>query len=479
MKPLPSSDKANPAGKTSSGQGRSFVTYWLRSPLGWFVAKPWFDWFASKLLDRWFFAISRLWAAARTASGSVDEYLAVTGLEATPALERKLTGLLTEFESRRGQVIEAEARWREAFFGEADFSDAQLRAIEADRLDWRNRYNSLRGRFLALGVSQKISPILWDVPTPQEMETIYGPSRGQASNFPNLPTTMPEISRSKTFNGAVGPDHWLEFKSPSDRINDMVCVRVHEPVGVINPPTLIFGHGICVEFDHWHGLVDEVEALVKMGIRVVRPEAPAHGRRVPDNRFGGERFIATIPAGPIDHFSAAIQEWAVLIDWCRKTTTGPVAVGGSSLGAMTAHLVADRAKSWPSRLQPDAMFLITHSRGIGDAMFRGRLSQMWGIKSAAVKAGWTQAMMDDYMSLLETGGPTVVQPENIVSVLGTRDNVTPYDAGDQLLRDWGVPEANKFQWRRGHYSVPLTMMRDHAPLQKFRAVMEKLRGLES
>jgi pimeloyl-ACP methyl ester carboxylesterase len=257
-------------------------------------------------------------------------------------------------------------------------------------------------------------------------------------------------------------------------MNDVVTARVHEPVNAGNPPTLVFGHGICVEFDHWRGLIDEVEALVKMGIRVVRPEAPSHGRRVPPGRFGGERFIATFPGGPLDHFSAAILEWAVLLDWCRNTSTGPVAVGGSSLGSMTAHLVADRAQLWPPRLHPDAMILITHSRGVGDAMYRGRLSEIWGVKAATSAAGWSPDAIQKFMAILDTQGPTVVAPENVVSILGNLDDVTPYDAGIGLLDEWKVPPENKFEWRCGHFSVPITMMRDHAPLLRFRAILERL-----
>jgi hypothetical protein len=198
------------------------------------------------------------------------------------------------------------------------------------------------------------------------------------------------------------------------------------------------------------------------------------GRRVPPGSFGGERFIATYPGGPLDHFSAAIMEWAVLLDWCRNTSQGPVAVGGSSLGSMTAHLVADRARQWPTRLHPDAMILITHSRGVEDAMNRGRLSEIWGVKAAALDVGWTPEAMKKFMALLDTRGPTVVAPEHVVSILGSLDDVTPYEEGIALLDGWKVPPENKFEWRRGHFSAPITMMRDHGPLYRFRAILERL-----
>ncbi|MFX8770618.1 hypothetical protein ABTM91_20900, partial [Acinetobacter baumannii] len=48
----------------------------------------------------------------------------------------------------------------------------------------------------------------------------------------------------------AGIDYWLRFKSPG-AIGDTVTARVHEPRGVRNPPTIIYGHGVCVDFDHW------------------------------------------------------------------------------------------------------------------------------------------------------------------------------------------------------------------------------------
>ncbi len=458
---------------------QTILNSWLRSPLGSLLAKPWFDRLSLKLLDRWYFPVSRMWAAARIADGSVEKFLSEIDFAASPSVEKKLGRILKQFETRRTLARQANDRWEAAFFGGTENSPEQLLDIEQERLERRHQYNEMRFKFLPLGISQKISPIKWQITTPEAAVQSYQSWLEQPQKMTDLPEDMPQVTKSRIFAGTVGPDYWLRFQSPSTRLNDVVTVRVHEPKNVDNPPTLIFGHGICVEFDHWRGLIDEVEALVEMGIRVVRPEAPSHGRRLPEGRFSGERFIATSPCGPIDHFSAAILEWAVLIDWCRSTSTGPVAVGGSSLGSMTAHLVADRAKHWPERFHPDAMILITHSRGVGDAMYRGRLSRVWGVQNQTAAAGWTPETTQKLMTLLETHGPTVVAPENVVSVLGYLDDVTPYDAGVALLDEWRVPPDNRFDWRRGHFSVPITMMRDHAPLVVFRKILERLQAKDS
>ena len=69
-------------------------------------------------------------------------------------------------------------------------------------------------------------------------------------------------------------------------------------------------------------------------------------------------------------------------------------------------------------------------------------------------------------------------PENIITVLGSRDTVTPYASGKALIDDWRVPAENRFIWRRGHFSVPLRMIRDDAPLIRLRDLLERLRDFE-
>ena len=35
-----------------------------------------------------------------------------------------------------------------------------------------------------------------------------------------------------------------------------------------------------------------------------------------------------------------------------------------------------------------------------------------------------------------------------------------------------MPPENRFIWRRGHFSVPVAMLRNRAPLRRFKAVLE-------
>ncbi|MDE0060469.1 MAG: hypothetical protein OXI22_20290 [Defluviicoccus sp.] len=447
----------------------------MRSPVGAGLARPWFDPVALWLLGRWYFPLSRLWAAARAANGSLLKFYEEVPMDPIPGIGARLRKTLDRFETAREAVNATEARWRQVFFGEAGTELYRLVAIEAARRDRRNAYNATRRHFSYLRRRRPILPVRWDVPGVDEVEADYGAwLANPAAAFAPIPP-FPEVFESQRVPGPVGEEYWLRFRSPSPVMDDDVFARVYEPVGVADPPTLVFGHGICVEFDHWHGLVDEVFLMCQMGIRVVRPEAPWHGRRVPDGRYGGEMFIARAPRGALDTFSAQLLEWPVLIDWSRRTSRGPVAVGGSSLGALLSQLLAVRASAWPAGVRPDALFLVTHCGHHEDAALRGSMARLWGVADAIAARGWTRDEAVRWLPLLDPqGGPPAMDPENIVTVLGSRDTVTPFATGKALIDDWRVPAENRFIWRRGHFSVPLQMMRDRTPLDRLKQLLERL-----
>ena len=166
----------------------------------------------------------------------------------------------------------------------------------------------------------------------------------------------------------------------------------------------------------------------------------------------------------------------MLIDWARGTSTGPVAIGGSSLGALMSLLCADVSRHWPEQLRPQAMLLITHSGHQQDALVRGALARVWKAREAMAAAGWTSETSDRYLPILDPdwNTPPAIAPENIVSVLGRYDHVTPFESGLGLMDAWKVPDENRFLWRRGHFSVPMTMIRNDRPLHRFRDILDRL-----
>jgi hypothetical protein len=173
----------------------------------------------------------------------------------------------------------------------------------------------------------------------------------------------------------------------------------------------------------------------------------------------------------LDAVLGALQEWAVLADWSRKTSRGALAFGGTSLGAQTAQLAADRAREWPQHLRPDGLLLITHCGRMGEAAQYGEVARIVGGAEEAKQKGWTLEKIDDYAALLDPRPEPAVAPVKIVSVLGRRDIVTPFASALSLIDDWKVPGENRFVWDRGHFSIPMTLIRNQAPIARFRDVM--------
>jgi len=104
----------------------------------------------------------------------------------------------------------------------------------------------------------------------------------------------------------------------------------------------------------------------------------------------------------------------------------------------------------------------------------GSLARVWGIAEATMAQGWTPELIRRYMPLLDAESRPVVAPENIVTVLGNRDDVTPFESAETVIGEWGVPADNRFISPRGHFSVPIGMMRDHSSLSRFCAILDRL-----
>lgn len=445
----------------------------IASPVGAILVRPWFDEFALKFFERWFFPSSRLWAAARAANGSLEEFFTQIPLDPVPRQAARLASVLQRFECQRAAVVAAEDDWEKVFFGALEIAEAARVACEKERLDQRTIYNEFRRRFTFLTRHAEVPPVRWQISTPIELAAEYARVVNSTTNLFAAPKKPPVVTVSRSIPSAAGRDYWIRFNSPSG-IGDMVFARVSEPDGVSNPPTVIFLHGVGVEFDHWHGMIDDAAHFCRMGMRVVRPEAPWHGRRVAPGSYGGERFIATMPRGSLEFFSTQVREVAVLMEWCRASTDAPVAVGGSSLGAHVARVVASQAREWQQRLRPDGLLLITPCGRLQDAAIEGSFARVWGSAEATGALGWGSELRSKWFSLIDPKQAPIVPPERIVSVLGRNDQVTPFASGDKLMTELGIPVANKFCWPLGHFSIPLNLVRDPTPLHKFRSVLDAI-----
>lgn len=453
--------------------GASFSERAMRGFAGTVLARPWFDRATLLGLKHGFFPASRLWAAARDASSDTDRFFAAVPLPVRHEIKPKLSLALARFEEARAAANAIEAEWQRTFFGKQEISADYCRAVEGARLRLRHGYNATRWQFRRL-LRGAVPRVKLNVETPEAVEAIHGGGRDAFVARCAPPSAMPPVEVSRILELASQRDYWLRFPSPHARIGDTVYARVHEPLDAIDPPTVIFGHGICVEYDHWKGLIDESRALVAKGFRVIKPEAPWHGRRVYPGSFGGEHTIATFPMGMLDSFSAAVQEWSVLADWARRYSSAPLVFGGSSLGAMTSQFAATCSTLWRQDLRPDALFLITHTGDMAAAVMEGALATMWASPEEIERKGWTRELTRQFLSLVNPVGALPMPARQVVSILGRRDTVLPFESGRQLVASWGVPQENAFVWDRGHFSVPPTLIRTTAPIDRLAEIVQSI-----
>jgi len=446
----------------------------LRGPLGWGIAELAIDrpvlW---SMLQLWL-PLSRLWAAALAAKGDPAAFLAAVPIDAKPT--QRLARKLEAFESHRRDYETAAEVWEEAFFAPNLKPPATLFRIEARRAS-RARWLTLqRLRFLDIRFGRPVPPVRFETASAAEVETAYGGYRAEPWRVYQPPDAVPNIEVSRRVSTSYGEDYWLRFRSPAARMGDagpsrIAWARVHEPRGVVNPPTFIFGNGICVEFDHTGRATADVQVLYKYGVRVIELESAWHGRRRLPGSYGGEPFMARAPLGPIDLFSAQAQELAVLIHWCRQQTKAPVAIGGASLGALAALLAASHSPHWPQSMRPDAVALLTVSDQIDSLIAESALSAGIGMAEALERAGWTAKDLMLWQGLTQVPNGPPLPPEIIVAVLGARDTILPFASGRSLVERWRLPAENTFIGGAGHFSTPLGLAMDRRPLKRLARIL--------
>lgn len=428
------------------------LNWLLTDPVARLWLRPWFDTMSLWVVTRWIMPLSRAWATALESDGDPARFWRELPGEGAPPAGLRAT--LKRLSRRHRKHREADRAWTEAFFGMAVADDRLLRRAERRRRRAAERLMIGRTAFIPLALRRQLPPVKWDMSAPAVVEARHGHRLATPeAAFP--PPAMPEVARSHSYAHRGMSHYWLRFASPAEDSAGTAWARVLEPVGVADPPTMIYLHGVCVEREFWREFADPVTALVQQGVRVVQPEGPWHGRRRLPGTYGGEPALARAPLGMIEMLAAWIAEVAVLVAWARQNGSGPVGVGGTSLGALTAQVAATAANHWPAEMRPDALLLVTTS-GDPDAIFlNGSLPTRLGLVEQLSAAGWSGRATEKWLPLLEPRGAPAMGADRVVMVLGSADNVTPYDGGLELADRWGVPADNRFVSHRGHFSAAL------------------------
>ena len=447
----------------------------MRSPLGRMIARPWLDGVTIQLLADWVFPMSRAWAAATVAGGRFEAFREALAMEdggISPS--RWLTASLREIDQAVGRVKAAEAAWEEAMFGRAPVSAAAAVATEEARLDAANALAMSKLRMVFFGHGHKLAACRWMLPTPEEVERRHGARLAAPDRAYAMPETLPHVVESRMIGSDIGVEYWLRFESPGPDIDTPCWARVFEPAGVIDPPTVIHMHGICMEQDHIRAPLRDLEIYCERGIRVIAPEAPSHGRRRQPGRYAGEVFVAGTPISTLDHMAAHVREIAILTEWARRTSAGPVGWSGISLGALTSQLAASHAAGWPRSMRADALALFTTSEGIEEIGLTGEIAKAFGVDRELTAAGWTADALRHWRPLTDPVGPPAMGAENVFMVLGSEDRITPFEHGMGIAKRWGVPEDQVFVRYQGHFSVPAGLMVDEGPVAAFANHLKRL-----
>lgn len=445
------------------------VCAFLRSPLAGLLIRRRFDRLAVPALARLYFPVSRLWAMALAAGGDPERLV-----EAIPGLARKrarLARALDRLARRERAHAAAAAAWERALFGGADVPEGALAAIEDRRVGAAQALMAARIALMPLRRAAALDPFGWDIPGPDEVRRLRGARlAGPGAAFP-VPAALPAVARSRAIETSAVRTFWVRCPSAVGGAPDTLWARVEAPARAGPCPAIVFAHGIAMETEFWRDSGGPAPRLAAAGIAVVRPEGPYHGRRRLPGTFGGEPALARGTLGMLDYFEAHARELAILTAWAREAFGGPVAVGGVSLGALTAQMAVSAARHWPAAMRPDAALLVTTSGAMMPVAMESSLTRAIAMPQRMAEAGWDRERLAEWMPLLEPVGAPAVAPGRIVALLGTEDDVTPYAEGRRLMERWGVPADNVFVRPLGHFSAALGLYRDIGPLRRLAALL--------
>lgn len=440
----------------------------------WWLAQPWFDTTALWAMTRWYLPLSRAWAAAGVSGGSLERFRVELPVERIgPAARLGLARALQRTAELKDELRVAEARWEELFFASRPVAQSALFNAERQRRRVSHADMISRSGFALLRLGAGYPAVRYDIPSPVATIAKLRPLLDDPRAAYAPPDPLPKIEVTRRIEHPTFSEYWLRFPSTGPDGGDLAWAHVREPKGILDPPSLVHVHGLGVEFESLDGIEDDVDPIVEMGVRLVRLEALWHNRRRLPGHYGGEPFLSRQPLSGIELFLAVAREVAVLVSWCRGTSRGRVAIGGTSMGALSTQLAASRAHDWPAAMIPDVLWLVTTSDDFGSLAFHSSLAKAVQLPDELTKAGWTLRALSALNPLAEILTPPVVPPEDIVVVLGRRDDVTPYARGAAMVAGWGVPERNVFHRELGHFSVPLGLLGDRGPLLR---LVDRLRG---
>jgi len=423
---------------------------------------------------RWLLPASHAWATAATADGDVERFLAALG-RGKPSKSLQMRLRRTAELQRLADA--AFATWRDAAFGDSKSDPAQLADLELMRRRGAQAFSNQRSAFLAFAKWYGVPAVSYQIQEPEAAVAALPSEQAAVSALFASPAQMPAITVSQRSSVRGVAEYWLRFPSPAapeeGATADTVWVHVYEPLqATADTPSLIWAHGLSMELEMMESGPLDFLSLARSGIRVLMPDGPGHNRRVRPGLYGGEAFLREAPISGLHHFTQTAGEFAAMIDWCRAVGHGRVALGGISLGALSAQVATNYMADWPAACRPDALLLLTTTDEVSALVTDSALGQVADVDRAVLAAGWGRPHVAALARITDAPAEAPIDPARIVMLLGLRDNVTPYAGGLRLARQWGLPEANIFTRDQGHFSAAFGLAIDPAP---YRRIIEILK----
>ena len=424
----------------------------------------WADPWINDAITRWFMPLSRGYAAARMASGSVARFRSLL-----PDADVGPETLMRVAEAD-GAYGRAEAIWQEAAFDEAPA--AAFARVTARRDRAARRLMLTRLHFLPAVARGKVPPVAWNIADCASVEAAHGARLANPGTAFLLPERAPPVQKSAALIRGAVMEYWLRSPGPVPG-GPPAWARVVEPRRVAGPvPTVILLHGIGVEAEMWadpHGAMTKY--LVQHGLRVIRPELPGHGRRCAVGFYGGEEILACAPLATLDFFRQTAVEAARWIAWAREAGSPHVAIGGVSLGALASSLVARVADAWEPGSRPDALFLGSPTGDMVKLVHESSLTRPIGMPERLLAQGWTPEVLTRWLPLITPDRPPQLPADRIVAALGDADELTHFEPGLRLLRAWGLPDSNLAVMRKGHFTLNFSLTLDTRALDRLVEVL--------
>ncbi|MBX7146973.1 MAG: hypothetical protein K1X44_06670 [Alphaproteobacteria bacterium] len=437
----------------------------MASRMGRYLTRSWFDYTTLWWLTKFYLPLSRSWAAAALSEGSIGHFKSELSLTGPIRGIEKIINQVATFQSEYRAI---QRRWEYNFFDvhEKTHTIDQEDLIQSELMRRKISHQFMvegRKLFSSFWLKYKIPAVRFMIPDQTRMDAKYGSFLTRPQEAYQLPDEFPIVQESSRVNSFYGKEYWLRFSSS---LGETAWAHVFEPENAdANTPTFIYSHGLFVELELLD-LSDEPEIeCVQQGIRVIRLESLGHGRRRVEGWYGGETFLAKLPMSALDFLTTQVREIATLINWVRNKGTCRLAVGGTSLGALVSQMVVAQSKYWPEKLKPDILYLSAGCLDTISLIHRSSLSRKLNISDIMLAKKWTTETLSRYKILMEPTEPLPLGNQNIIMILGEYDTVTPYSIALKQVKDWNIPEENLFIRKHGHFTLPLSLSSNNAPIK--------------